>query len=79
MRESGRGSHDSCGRFRVRAADKGGIFMSLIRVTDLSFTYEGSSDPVFESASFLIDTDWKLGFTGRNGRGKTTFLKLLEG
>lgn len=53
--------------------------MSLIRVTDLSFTYEGSSDPVFESASFLIDTDWKLGFTGRNGRGKTTFLKLLEG
>lgn len=53
--------------------------MSLIRVTDLSFTYEGSSDPVFESVSFQMDTDWKLGFTGRNGRGKTTFLKLLRG
>lgn len=53
--------------------------MSMIRVTDLSFTYEGSSDPVFESVSFQIDTDWKLGFTGRNGRGKTTFLKLLQG
>ena len=53
--------------------------MSLIRVTDLSFTYEGSSDPVFESVSFQIDTDWKLGFTGRNGRGKTTFLRLLQG
>ena len=24
-----------------------------------------------------IDTDWKLGFIGRNGKGKTTFLKLL--
>jgi len=44
----------------------------------LSFTYEGSYDPVFEHVSFQIDTDWKLGFTGRNGRGKTTFLNLLR-
>ncbi|WP_349948119.1 ribosomal protection-like ABC-F family protein [Lacrimispora sp. BS-2] len=51
--------------------------MSLIQVTDLSFTYEGSPNPVFKHASFQIDTDWKLGFTGRNGRGKTTFLNLL--
>lgn len=51
--------------------------MSMIQVSDLSFTYEGSYDPVFEHVSFQIDTDWKLGFTGRNGRGKTTFLKLL--
>ena len=29
--------------------------------------------------SFQIDTSWKLGFTGRNGRGKTTFLRLLQG
>lgn len=51
--------------------------MSLIQVNDLSFTYEGSYDPVFEHVSFQIDTDWKLGFTGRNGKGKTTFLNLL--
>lgn len=51
--------------------------MSLIQVSDLSFTYEGSYDPVFEHVSFQIDTDWELGFTGRNGRGKTTFLNLL--
>ena len=51
--------------------------MSLIQVTDLSFTYEGGIEPVFEHVSFQIDTDWKLGFTGRNGRGKTTFLNLL--
>jgi lincosamide and streptogramin A transport system ATP-binding/permease protein len=53
------------------------MHMSLIQVTDLSFTYEGAIDPVFEHVSFQIDTDWKLGFTGRNGRGKTTFLNLL--
>lgn len=52
--------------------------MSLIQVSDLSFTYEGSYEPVFEHASFQIDTDWRLGFVGRNGRGKTTFLNLLQ-
>lgn len=51
--------------------------MSLIQVNNLSFTYEGSFDPVFENVTFQIDTDWKLGFIGRNGKGKTTFLKLL--
>lgn len=53
--------------------------MSLISVKDLTFSYEGSYDNIFEHVSFQIDTDWKLGFTGRNGRGKTTFLNLLLG
>lgn len=53
--------------------------MSMINVTDLSFAYEGSYDSIFEHVSFRIDTDWKLGFVGRNGRGKTTFLNLLMG
>jgi len=53
--------------------------MSLINVTNLTFAYEGSYDNIFENVSFQINTDWKLGFTGRNGRGKTTFLNLLLG
>ena len=53
--------------------------MSLIQVTDLTFAYDGSHDNVFEHTSFQFDTDWKLGFLGRNGRGKTTFLRLLMG
>ena len=53
--------------------------MSLISVAGLTFAYEGSYDNIFENVSFQIDTDWKLGFTGRNGRGKTTFLNLLMG
>ncbi len=57
---------------------KGGK-MSLIHVKDVTFGYEGSSKNVFENVSFQIDTDWKLGLIGRNGKGKTTFLKLLLG
>lgn len=53
--------------------------MSLIKVSNLTFGYDGSADNIFDNACFQIDTDWKLGFTGRNGRGKTTFLKLLQG
>ena len=53
--------------------------MSLIQVSNLTFAYEGSYDPIFENVSFQIDTNWRLGFTGRNGRGKTTFLNLLLG
>ncbi len=53
--------------------------MSLINISNLTFAYNGSYDYIFEKVSFQIDTDWKLGFTGRNGRGKTTFLNLLLG
>ena len=53
--------------------------MSLIQVSDLTFAYEGRYDNIFDHASFQLDTNWRLGFTGRNGRGKTTFLNLLLG
>lgn len=55
------------------------MLMSQINVTNLTFSYEGSFDDIFENVSFSIDTDWKLGFIGRNGKGKTTFLRLLSG
>ncbi len=53
--------------------------MSQINVTNLTFAYPGSYDNIFEGATFCLDTDWRIGFTGRNGRGKTTFLRLLMG
>ena len=53
--------------------------MSLIQVSNLTFAYEGSYENIFENVSFQLDTNWRLGFTGRNGRGKTTFLNLLQG
>ena len=53
--------------------------MSMIRVENLTFSYPSSADAIFNEVSFQIDTDWKLGFIGRNGRGKTTFMHLLLG
>ncbi len=53
--------------------------MSVILVNDLTFAYDGSYDNIFEHVSFRLDTDWRLGLIGRNGRGKTTLLRLLMG
>lgn len=53
--------------------------MSMIKISGLTFGYEGASENVFEDVSLTLDTDWKTGFIGRNGRGKTTFLRLLTG
>ena len=53
--------------------------MSLISVQNLSFSYDGNPDLIFDNVSLKLDTKWRLGFIGRNGRGKTTFLKLLIG
>ena len=53
--------------------------MSQIQIKHLTFGYDNSPELIFDDVSFNLDTDWKLGFTGRNGRGKTTFLRLLTG
>jgi len=53
--------------------------LSLISVQQLTFSYDGSFGNVFDQVSFQMDSDWKLGFVSRNGRGKTTFLNLLMG
>ena len=53
--------------------------MAQINVSNLTFYYDGSFDNIFEKVSFSIDSNWKLGFIGRNGKGKTTFLNLLLG
>ena len=55
------------------------MLMSMIKVSNLTFNYDTHPDNIFEDVSFIIDTDWKLGFIGRNGKGKTTFLNLLLG
>ncbi len=53
--------------------------MSMIQAQDLTFSYPGSPDLVFDHAGFQIDDAWRLGLIGRNGRGKTTLLRLLMG
>ena len=50
-----------------------------LSIRDLSFTYEGGYTPVFEHIFIQMDTSWRLGLLGRNGRGKTTLMRLLTG
>jgi lincosamide and streptogramin A transport system ATP-binding/permease protein len=51
--------------------------MSNIVIDNLTFGWDGNAENVFENVSARFDTDWRLGIIGRNGRGKTTLLKLL--
>lgn len=51
--------------------------MSQIQINHVSFAY--GQKEIFKDVSFELDTNWKIGLIGRNGKGKTTFLKLLLG
>ncbi len=53
--------------------------MPMITIKDLTFGYDGSDINLFNNVNVTIDTTWKLALAGRNGRGKTTFFKLLKG
>lgn len=53
--------------------------MSKISIQNLTFGYDGGYTDIFKDVSLDLDTDWKLGLVGRNGRGKTTLFNLLLG
>lgn len=53
--------------------------MGTIQIENVSFKYAQMMDKLFDSLNLKIDESWKLGLIGRNGRGKTTLLKMLMG
>jgi lincosamide and streptogramin A transport system ATP-binding/permease protein len=53
--------------------------MSRIIISNLNFSYKEYYQPIFQNVNLSVDTNWKLGLIGRNGRGKSTFLKLIHG
>lgn len=52
--------------------------MGNITIKQLNFAYPGQA-PLFTDCQLAIDGSWKLGLLGRNGRGKTTLMKILLG
>lgn len=52
--------------------------MSKIEIKNLTFGYDSQGTLLFEQANLNFDTQWKLGLIGRNGRGKTTLLNILQ-
>ncbi|WP_348922679.1 Lsa family ABC-F type ribosomal protection protein [Enterococcus rotai] len=52
--------------------------MSKIEIKNLTFGYDTQGTLLFDQANLNFDTQWKLGLIGRNGRGKTTLLNILQ-
>ncbi|MFD2912196.1 ribosomal protection-like ABC-F family protein [Jeotgalibacillus terrae] len=50
-----------------------------IELKHIHFSYDLLDQPLFDDVSFTLDDKWRLGLAGRNGRGKTTLLRLLMG
>ncbi|MGE7924165.1 ATP-binding cassette domain-containing protein [Viridibacillus arvi] len=48
-----------------------------ILIKNMTFKYLSMLKPIFKNVNLNINENWKLGLVGRNGRGKTTFLKIL--
>lgn len=48
-----------------------------IEIKNLNFSFGGHEQPIFRNVNLNLDTRWRLGLIGRNGRGKTTLLNLL--
>ncbi len=53
--------------------------MAQISIHQMNFAYKEYLNPIFAGVNLQLDTTWRLGLIGRNGRGKTTLLRLLHG
>ena len=51
--------------------------MPLVTVTDLTIRFRGPA--LLDGVNCLIDTGQRIGLLGRNGAGKTTFMRILAG
>jgi ATP-binding cassette subfamily F protein 3 len=50
-----------------------------VEVKDLSFGFDATKAPLVDGLSFAVKKDDRIGIIGKNGRGKSTLLKLLAG
>ncbi|MCL5459703.1 ATP-binding cassette domain-containing protein, partial [Loigolactobacillus coryniformis] len=51
----------------------------MCRVKDVSFRYKGAKSDMFRDVSMEVRTGSHIVLLGRNGSGKSTFLKCLTG
>ncbi|MEG0686405.1 MAG: ATP-binding cassette domain-containing protein, partial [Erysipelotrichales bacterium] len=53
--------------------------MSNIEIRNMSFSYDNHHEMIFDDVTLNINTNWRLGLIGTNGKGKTTLLRILMG
>lgn len=53
--------------------------MARIILEHVSYCYKNYYEPIFQDVNMTIDTKWRAGLIGRNGKGKTTLLKIING
>ena len=51
----------------------------IMDVSDLKFSYNGKAPYLISDLNFVVNKHDKIGIIGKNGKGKTTLLKLLAG
>jgi len=51
----------------------------IMDVNDLTFSYDGKEPYLIEGLNFTVNRHDKICIVGKNGKGKTTLLKLLSG
>lgn len=51
--------------------------MTNIEIKHLTFGFDNQLEELFDDTTLNFDDHWKLGLIGRNGRGKTTLMRLL--
>jgi ATP-binding cassette subfamily F protein uup len=54
-----------------------GLRMALVTIKDLSIGFRGP--PLLDAVSCQVDLGQRIGLLGRNGAGKTTFMRILRG
>ncbi|MCD5001614.1 Lsa family ABC-F type ribosomal protection protein [Enterococcus saccharolyticus] len=53
--------------------------MTTIEIKNMTFGFDAQATLLFDHTNLTLQSEWKLGLIGRNGRGKTTLLRLLMG
>lgn len=51
----------------------------VVEAKEAAMTFPGREKPVFEQANIVIERGEKVALVGRNGEGKTTFVRLVMG
>ena len=54
-------------------------YLGRLQINDLTFAYQGSTSPLFESVTLNLEPGLMLAVVGRNGTGKTTLARLIVG